>query len=114
MKPSLSLFLAGVTAAALVASGPETGFALASAGKPLAVTKPVMACAELAKFGLTSLGGAGSKVVAARDELVNTITMCGVDITLATAISIKLPKESCEQRYMQLGCGGPCGNVMKP
>ena len=85
-----------------------------AAGKDLAVSKPVMACADLAKVDLAALGGAGSKVTSAKEEVVNKIAMCSVNVTLAPTISIslKLPTATWTQRYMQVGCGGLCGHVM--
>jgi hypothetical protein len=114
MKPITKLHVACVASLAMLASGYEGSFAMAATGKPLEVTKPVMACADLAKLDLTKLGGAGSKVTSAKEDMVNKIAMCSVDVTLAPAIviSMKLPTQTWTQRYMQVGCGGLCGHVM--
>lgn len=90
--------------------------ATAPAARPVAglaalpVVKPVIACESLAKLDLTPVGGLGSRVTAARPDAKG---QCEVEGTLAPAIGfkVKLPLQTWQQRYLQIGCGGLCGRV---
>ncbi|WP_213989459.1 tannase/feruloyl esterase family alpha/beta hydrolase [Sodalis sp. dw_96] len=129
------LFTAGIALAAqgvetgklsgmvLAAQGAETGklpgMALtlrsAESGKPaaLAVVKPAIACSALAQFDLSAIGGKGGRVVSAQEVSAEGTPFCAVEGLLAPEITFKLmlPMASWNQRYMQLGCGGLCGQV---
>jgi feruloyl esterase len=92
---------------ALLVSGP----ALAQADLP--VVAPVMACADLAATDLTAIGGDGSAVTAAEETTSDGIAVCSVTGTLAPAVNFQvlLPMTTWTQRYLQVGCGGLCGNI---
>ncbi|MGG7518200.1 tannase/feruloyl esterase family alpha/beta hydrolase [Allorhizobium undicola] len=79
----------------------------------LAVVKPVQSCAGLAQLDLSQIGGAGSKVTSAEETRSGGIPVCSVNLTLAPAIhtQVLLPTEGWTQRYLQVGCGGLCGNI---
>ena len=93
--------------ATLLLSGP----ALAQADLP--VVAPVMVCGELAGLDLTAIGGAGSAVTAAEETTSDGIAVCSVTGTLAPAVhfQVLLPMATWSQRYLQVGCGGLCGNI---
>ncbi|MFU2319086.1 tannase/feruloyl esterase family alpha/beta hydrolase [Rahnella sp. PCH160] len=77
------------------------------------VVKPVMSCAKLADVSLTDIGGEGSRITTAKEITVNGAPACEVDGHLHPAIGFQviLPVSSWQQRYMQIGCGGLCGNI---
>jgi feruloyl esterase len=79
----------------------------------LAVVKPSVSCASLRSTDLTKIGGAGSAVTAATETTSDGIKVCSVEGTLAPSISFQvlLPTESWTQRYLQVGCGGLCGQI---
>lgn len=89
--------------------------ALAQDGQPTPqqAIKPVIDCATLATVDLTSLGGKGSHVLSAQQETINGQAFCVVDSQLAPTIQVKtlLPINTWQGRYMQIGCGGLCGNI---
>ncbi|WP_455921101.1 tannase/feruloyl esterase family alpha/beta hydrolase [Pseudomonas putida] len=66
-------------------------------------------CAALKTQDLTALGGAGSHV----DSASETAGHCVVMATLAPSIGVRisLPLTAWTQRYLQVGCGGLCGNI---
>ncbi|MBC7739682.1 MAG: tannase/feruloyl esterase family alpha/beta hydrolase, partial [Candidatus Saccharibacteria bacterium] len=93
--------------AALLLTGP----ALAQADlHPLA---PVVACSALTATDLTRIGGAGSTVTAAAETTSDGIAVCSVTGTLAPKVNFQvlLPMTTWTQRYLQVGCGGLCGNI---
>lgn len=81
----------------------------AAAQESLPVVKPAVSCDSLAKTDLTPIGGAGSAVASATE----TGDACVVEGRLAPAIRfrVSLPVESWTQRYLQIGCGGLCGQI---
>lgn len=95
--------LAAALAAALLIGLP------AAAQETLPAVKPAVTCDSLAKADLTAIGGAGSAIASASE----TGGSCVVEGTLAPAIRfrVSLPVESWTQRYLQIGCGGLCGQV---
>jgi Tannase and feruloyl esterase len=113
MKTFSKLHVACVMTVALPGVDCGANFAMAATGKDLAVTKPTMTCADLAKTDLTSIGGAGSSITSAKEETVNNLKMCTVEGVLAPTIKfvVKLPIAAYTQRFMQLGCGGLCGHI---
>jgi hypothetical protein len=96
-------WLAGWAAPAAAAATPSR----------LEVVLPARACADLARTGLADVGGAGSRVTRAAETTSDGIAACAVEGTLAPAIGFKvlLPVKTWTQRYLQLGCGGLCGNI---
>ncbi|MCF5662324.1 tannase/feruloyl esterase family alpha/beta hydrolase, partial [Pseudomonas syringae] len=79
----------------------------------LAVVKPVKACAALSDLELSDIGGQGSRVVSASESTRAGIAVCVVEGRLAPEIGfrLELPTGSWAQRYLQVGCGGLCGNI---
>lgn len=85
----------------------------AQAGAALPVVAPVMSCAGLLETDLTPIGGDGSAITAAEETTSDGIPVCLVTGKLAPEINFQvlLPTESWTQRYLQVGCGGLCGNI---
>ncbi|NAS95719.1 tannase/feruloyl esterase family alpha/beta hydrolase [Pseudomonas syringae pv. actinidifoliorum] len=79
----------------------------------LAVVKPVMGCAALASVDLNDIGGQGSRVLSASEATREGIAVCTVEGRLAPQIGfrLELPTGTWAQRYLQVGCGGLCGNI---
>jgi len=77
------------------------------------VKLPVKRCEDLSSVDLTSIGGKGSVVSTAKILKQPSGSVCVVEGTLAPEIGFKvqLPMQNWTQRYMQLGCGGLCGQV---
>lgn len=82
-------------------------------GRALGTVLPVVDCASLADIDLSSIGGAGSKVMSVR-EVVKGDVFCEVKGLLKPTINftVLLPINSWSQRFLQLGCGGLCGRVL--
>ena len=92
-------------------SAPPSG---AAAIEPLPVLPAARACADLAKLDLTRIGGEGSMISSAAETRgVQKGSVCAVEGTLAPAIRfrVELPTATWTQRYLQVGCGGLCGNL---
>ncbi|WP_321968946.1 tannase/feruloyl esterase family alpha/beta hydrolase [Paraburkholderia tropica] len=91
------------------------GGAWAASGGPadLTVVKPATSCTALADVDLTAIGGKGSRITGATETTSDGIKVCSVKATLAPAINFQvlLPTGTWTQRYMQLGCGGLCGQI---
>lgn len=79
----------------------------------LPVVPATQTCAALQTQDLTALGGAGSHITSARETTDNGISHCVVEGTLAPSIGfrVSLPTRTWTQRYLQVGCGGLCGNI---
>lgn len=79
----------------------------------LDIVKPVKVCADLNKVSLTDIGGEGSRITSAKEITINDATACEVEGNVHPTIGFKvlLPVSSWQQRYMQIGCGGLCGNI---
>jgi len=79
----------------------------------LAVVPASSACADLARVSLADIGGAGSRVRAATQDSSGGVERCTVEGTLAPAIGFRLvlPTRTWTQRFLQVGCGGLCGNI---
>jgi feruloyl esterase len=94
---------------AMVLLGPG----LAYADTPLAVVKPVVACASMAGMDFSAIGGTGSQVLSASETQSNGIGVCEINGRLAPSINftVLLPTQSWTQRYLQVGCGGLCGRI---
>jgi feruloyl esterase len=74
---------------------------------------PAQSCADLLRVDVTDIGGAGSRITKASETTASGVTYCTVEGTLAPAIGfrVQLPTNSWTQRYLQIGCGGLCGNI---
>lgn len=79
----------------------------------LAIVAPVAACSDLLAVDLTDIGGAGSNITAAEETDSDGITYCSVTGNFPPAVGwqVMLPVANWTQRYMQVGCGGLCGNI---
>ncbi len=79
----------------------------------LAVVAPVKTCAALRDADLSDIGGQGSRVVTASESTRDGIATCVVEGRLAPEIGfrLELPTGTWAQRYLQVGCGGLCGNI---
>lgn len=79
----------------------------------LPVVTPAATCASLTGTDLTGIGGTGSAVTGAEETTSDGIAVCSVTGTLAPQITFQvlLPMDSWTQRYLQVGCGGLCGNI---
>ena len=109
-------YLAALAALLLTAScntTPPEAQSVASGGRDLAVTRATATCESLAAVDLTAIGGAGSKVTAAKATQESGVNYCTVDAMLAPTIGlqVRLPTDTWTQRYLQTGCGGLCGNI---
>ena len=76
-------------------------------------TTPTTSCAALAQQDLTPIGGPGSSVTEAVETTSDGIAVCSITGTLAPKITFQvlLPLTTWTGRYLQVGCGGLCGNV---
>jgi feruloyl esterase len=104
----MAIRLQGLALALTLLSGP----ALAETAD-LPVVPPVTACAALVDVPMAGIGGPGSRVTAAEETTSDGIPVCSVTGTLAPEVNFQvlLPLESWTQRYLQVGCGGLCGNI---
>lgn len=87
--------------------------AAVAAPADLPLVAPVMSCADLSGTDLTGIGGKGSTVSEAVETTSDGIAVCSVTGTLAPAVNFQvlLPLETWTQRYLQVGCGGLCGQI---
>lgn len=74
---------------------------------------PTASCASLKQVDLTGLGGKGSVITEAADETSDGISVCSVKGKLAPEIQFQvlLPMKTWTGRYLQVGCGGLCGQI---
>ena len=87
--------------------------AAADAGANLPVVAPVATCADLTKTDLVAIAGEGSAVTAAEEATSDGIPVCSVTGRLTPDIDFQvlLPTKTWTQRYLQVGCGGLCGDI---
>ncbi|ROR09807.1 tannase/feruloyl esterase family alpha/beta hydrolase [Erwinia sp. JUb26] len=87
--------------------------AQAAAAEILPVVKPAIACEQLAKVSFSEQLGENVTVKMAETLQTAKGSFCKVTATIAPAISVEvaLPAERWTQRFLQVGCGGLCGNV---
>lgn len=87
--------------------------AAVTAPADLPFVAPVMSCADLSGTDLPGIGGEGSTVSEAVETTSDGIAVCSVTGTLAPAVNFQvlLPLETWTQRYLQVGCGGLCGQI---
>lgn len=76
----------------------------------LAPVAPVAACSDLLAVDMTAIGG---NVTTAKETDSNGITYCSVEgeFTSTAGWQVMLPVANWTQRYMQVGCGGLCGQI---
>jgi feruloyl esterase len=79
----------------------------------LEAIKPVKSCSELTNVDLGAIGGEGSRITKVEETSVDGVGVCSVQGILAPSIGfeVRLPTETWTQRYLQVGCGGLCGNI---
>lgn len=95
-------------AAALLLAGLQ-----AAAAGVLPAVQPVMACEQLSHAALSDATGAPVTVTSATSVQTAKGTFCQVTATIAPAITVNvaLPAGRWTQRFLQVGCGGLCGNI---
>ena len=78
----------------------------------LPAMKPVIDCAALAKADVSAAVGAKVTILSAK-VVEGAKPYCGVRGEIAPKIGfeVRLPTNGWTQRYVQLGCGGLCGNI---
>lgn len=105
MKTLTFLVISGIS---LILAGSAPGFSAT-----LDVVRPVASCASLAETDMVAIGGEGSQITGAGETHSDGIAVCSVTGRLAAEINFQvlLPLESWTQRYLQVGCGGLCGNI---
>lgn len=74
---------------------------------------PQSSCASLVNVDLTAIGGVGSRVTGVEETTAQGNDICRVTGELAPSIGfeVALPTNTWTGRYLQVGCGGLCGNV---
>ena len=77
------------------------------------MVRPAASCASLNGTDLSAIGGTGSTVTTAEETTSGGIAVCSVTGRLMPQIhfQVLLPMDSWTQRYLQVGCGGLCGNI---
>jgi hypothetical protein len=103
------LFLCSLFSSSVFAAGMQ----VAATKGALGTVMPAQSCAALLKLDITDIGGSGSRITKASETTAGGISYCTVEGTLAPTIGFKvqLPTTSWTQRYLQIGCGGLCGNI---
>lgn len=107
LSTSISVFLSasgGLCSASVLA---------AETPSPAVGPAPVMSCSALTQTDLTTIGGAGSRVSSASEVTENGTSVCQVAGVLAPQIQfqVSLPMTNWQQRFLQIGCGGLCGQI---
>ncbi|GIG61867.1 feruloyl esterase [Longispora fulva] len=105
--------LLGMAVAAPAASAPTRA---EPATAPAAITTPVVPkldCSALPGLDLTAVPDAPSRIVSAATVTVGTAAFCDIKgyISPQTQFELKLPVATWRGQYVQLGCGGLCGDV---
>ena len=109
-----ALTVTAVLVAPTSSAGPTT--VTTTAGRDLPVTQPTLTCAQLAAQDFSRLDGAATSITAASvvaKSDTNKYEYCKVTGVIAPQIhfELRLPTQTYRGRYLQLGCGGYCGNV---
>ena len=70
-------------------------------------------CESLNGLNLSQIGGQGSRITSTKEVTTNNADYCVAEGHLAPEVSFKVmvPKTTWTGRYMQIGCGGLCGNI---
>ena len=95
----LLIVLAALLAAALVPARAQTG------------REPTRACASLASLDLAGVADKPTHIESAVPE--NGLCQVRGYVEPAVRFVVKLPAHDWDGRYLQLGCGGLCGNIPK-
>lgn len=107
----ISLFLLFGLLSFVTLSGAQAATPLAIS--PLPTIKPVLSCDQLGALDMSAV--IGEKITMTATQLKSTAqgTYCQVSATIAPAIGVQvaLPMEKWSQRFLQVGCGGLCGNI---
>lgn len=85
----------------------------AQAAESLAVIKPVTACEQLSAMSFNDKVGAQVTITSASTLQTAKGAFCKVTATIAPEIGVEvaLPTQKWTQRFLQVGCGGLCGNI---
>lgn len=85
----------------------------AKAAQSLPVVTPVAACEQLNQQDFSASVGAQVTITSAATMHSEKGTFCKVSATIAPKIGVEvaLPAEKWTQRFLQVGCGGLCGNI---
>ncbi|KUG00346.1 hypothetical protein AM587_10016789 [Phytophthora nicotianae] len=108
-------FKSGVSSSTKTSTAEQTSVEQTSSDNAvsLAPVEPVAACSDLLAVDITAIGGAGSNITAAEESDSDGTTYCSVTGNFASSAGwqVMLPVANWTQRYMQVGCGGLCGNI---
>ena len=111
---ALSVLLTVMASSALASGGGGQSHGTRDDLARLPVVKPASSCAALSAVDLTGIGGSGSRVVTAQQEVKDDgVAVCAVEGVLAPSVGfrVELPTQTWTQRYLQVGCGGLCGRI---
>lgn len=108
MNRILTQALQWLTAAAILLLAAQ-----ASAAENLPVVKPVMECGQLTAINFADQTGEKVSVQSASELQTKQGVFCQVKATIAPAIGVEiaLPQQQWTQRFLQVGCGGLCGQI---
>jgi feruloyl esterase len=103
----------GLTAAAAAWPADAAPTPRTSTGASTGAIAPVLDCAALAKADFTTVPAAPSSIQSAAPLTRNGIAYCDVRGYIApqTQFEVLLPTATWQGRYVQIGCGGLCGDV---
>lgn len=104
----LSLVLQWIMACAIL-----TVASNAIAAPTLPVVKPIIACEQLSTLSFSQKLGEQITVKSAEVLKTSKGNFCKISATIAPSIGIEvaLPQTQWTQRFLQVGCGGLCGNI---
>lgn len=79
----------------------------------LSTVSPVIPCNQLGKLAFSAQVGERVTINSAFTQTTDKGSFCKVSATIAPAIGVEvaLPIEHWTQRFLQVGCGGLCGNI---
>lgn len=84
-----------------------------SASVNLAIVKPVLDCGQLTTVNFSDKLGEKVTLTSATSLKTDKGTFCQVKASIAPAIGVEvaLPQQQWTQRFLQVGCGGLCGQI---
>lgn len=96
-----------------IATGIMLIAAQATAADNLPTVKPVMDCSQLSSVNLSNKIGGKVTINSAAPLKTAEGSFCQVKATIAPSIGIEvaLPQQQWTQRFLQVGCGGLCGEI---
>ncbi len=83
------------------------------AAQNLPAVRPVTACEKLSALSLSEQVGEKVSITGASELKTEKGNFCKISATIAPEIGVEvmLPTEKWTQRFLQVGCGGLCGNI---